>query len=335
MKKLLVLFMSFFIFSVFLYAEDLTIADVAAAQQGYQDSVQTFAASVSSETEFGGIKKTLDYDYVMQTNENGDSKVMITGTGALQMQFLVDTAAGSVTYLMANGTTKTFTLTPEEKDAIMSQYAGLGSFGGSSLNTMFADKDGNKSSDAKHPRDLRVKEAETADYKVRVKKEFFGNKAVVEYENKKMALMKEGFDRNIMIAEETPAKNGKDKKIKKKYLQKLRDEKENVKRHMIAKRVEKINLDSGITEEQEFYNEAGEKLGFVTVKRRHKIKVMPRYKAAGAAAVKEREIEMPAESEVEMSSPQGKAKTNIVMNNIKVNEDVKFEWVKTKQEGKK
>jgi len=36
-----------------------------------------------------------------------------------------------------------------------------------------------------------------------------------------------------------------------------------------------------------------------------------------------------------MSSPQGKAKTGIVMNNIKVNEDVKFEWVKTKQEGKK
>jgi len=44
---------------------------------------------------------------------------------------------------------------------------------------------------------------------------------------------------------------------------------------------------------------------------------------------------MPAESEVEMSSPQGKAKTNIVMSDIKVNEDVKFEWVKTKQEGKK
>ena len=41
---------------------------------------------------------------------------------------------------------------------------------------------------------------------------------------------------------------------------------------------------------------------------------------------------MPAESEVEMSSPQGKAKTNIVMNNIKVNEDVKFEWVKTKKQ---
>ena len=79
---------------------------MAAAQQGYQDSVQTFAASVSSETEFDGMKKTLSYDYVMQTDENGDSKVMITGTGALQMQFLVDTAAGSVTYLMANGTTK-------------------------------------------------------------------------------------------------------------------------------------------------------------------------------------------------------------------------------------
>ncbi|HRQ45003.1 MAG TPA: hypothetical protein PLB12_11715, partial [Candidatus Goldiibacteriota bacterium] len=84
-----------------------------------------------------------------------------------------------------------------------------------------------------------------------------------------------------------------------------------------------------------FYNEAGEKLGFVTVKRRHRIKAMPRHKAAGAAAVKEREIEIPAESEVEMSSPQGKAKTGIVMNNIRVNEDVKFEWVKTKQEGKK
>jgi hypothetical protein len=45
---------------------------------------------------------------------------------------------------------------------------------------------------------------------------------------------------------------------------------------------------------------------------------MPRHKAAGAAAVKEneREIEIPTESEVKMSSPQSKAKTGIVMNNI-------------------
>ena len=84
-------------------------------------------------------------------------------------------------------------------------------------------------------------------------------------------------------------------------------------------------------EEKEFNNDAGEKLGQVTVKSRHKIKAVPRHKGAGAAGVEEREIEMPAESEVEMSSPQGKAKTNIVMNNIKVNEDVKFEWVKTKK----
>ena len=326
MKKLTVIFLSFILPVLSVYAEDLTIADVAAAQQGYQDTVRTFAAFVSSETEFDGMKKTLTYDYVMQTNENGNSKVMITGTGALQMQFLVDTAAGSVTYLMADGSTKTFILSQEEKDAIMSQYAGLGNFGGSSIGTMFASA-GGKVKDAKHARDLRVKEAETADYKVRVKKEFFGNKAVVEYENRKMALMKEGFDRNIMIAEETPAKNGKDRKIKKKYLQKLRDEKENVKRHMIAKRVEKINLDSGITEEQEFYNDKGEKLGFVRVKRNQRIEARkPRVKDAPAHS-----LEMPVESEVEMSSPQGKTKTNIIMNNVKVNEDIRFDWVKTKK----
>jgi len=314
-----------FILCVSVLAEDLTIADVAAAQEDYQKNIHTFAASVTATTEYNGEKKDLSYDYVMQTDGAGNSKMMITGTGALKIQMLVDTKEGSVTYLMADGSTKKFTLPAEERDAIMQQYAGIGSFGGENLNSMFADANGGIK-DMKTARNLRVKEAETADYKVKVGREFFGGRAIVEYKNKKMTMMADEFDRNIKIAEDTPAKNDKDKRIKKKYLNKLKSDRDNIKRHMIAKRVEKINMKTGITEEQEFYNDENEKLGYMRVKRKREIR-------NPQSAI--RNLEVPVESEVEMESAQGKAKTDIKMDNVRINVDVKFEWLDTKQEGKK
>ena len=304
-------------------ASEITLADVAEAQERASAEVETMSASIVTETEFGGETKALAMDYALESYGDGTNKVMVKSKGPFEIQYIADTAEGSVTFLMADGTPKKFTLESGEFEKIMSEYSSIGGFMGSPPGTMFASAGGIRDA-AGRGKNLRVRELENAKQRVSVRREFLRNRAIVEYENKNMELMKEELDRNIRIAEEVPAKNEKDRRIKKRYLEKIKADRENIKRNMTAGRVEKINLGTGVVEETEFFNSMGERIGRIRAKKTAEFDTRK-------GGEKRKRISLPVETEGEMMSVQGRSRFRTKLENVKINEPVSFEFVKIKR----
>jgi hypothetical protein len=167
--------------------------------------------------------------------------------------------------------------------------------------------------------------------------------------------MKIDIDAAIDKAVNTLAKSEGERKMKKKYMDYLNSNRENIKKYQMAKKRDKINMKSGIVEETEMFNEEGERIGHVWVKSKNKRTVKaPKHKYAmgkpvlvasaggpvpyitpsGTDTV---EVEMPTETEVEMQqTTEGTSKTHTKMNNMRINEGIEFKWLDVKaktQEG--
>lgn len=124
-KASLKIFLSIILFiipSIISGEENYTLTDIAGVEEENTSGIETMAATVENTTEYNGRAQNLIYDYQMQNNPDGSKKMMVTARGLFPMQFLVDTKEGAVTYLMADGTTKKFTLTPEEKEKLFANY---------------------------------------------------------------------------------------------------------------------------------------------------------------------------------------------------------------------
>jgi hypothetical protein len=166
---------------------------------------------------------------------------------------------------------------------------------------------------------------------LKVNKEFLGGRAVVSYENKKIKNMAAKIDEKLQLAESKKATKAGAIELKKKFIKQMREQKEKIRKNMIAKRVEKINMKTGTVEEQEFFNEDGERIGWMKVKNSAKKRFKKaRLKRTGAET--EQEFDVPVEMEGEIDSPQGKTKIKTVIKDVKINEDVEFEWIKPKKE---
>jgi hypothetical protein len=249
------------------------------------------------------------------------------------MQFLVDTKEGSVTYLMADGSKKKFTLTEEEKAKLFANYQINFNSG---LQNVYASAKGKKylsgigKTDGTYGTSLDTDTLETEDSIIKIDKKRSGRDYVyLEWHNKKVKEIGSEIEEKIAEAEKAPATKKEAKKLKAKFIEQMKRNKEKIKKTTIAKRVEKINRKNGIVEEQEFFNEANEKIGFMRIK--NKIKVSP------AKHVKEitlsratglSEIEVAAETEGEMESIEGKSKFKTKIKDIKINEGVSFKWMK-------
>lgn len=318
-----------------LFAEDLTLADVVAVQEKNASAVETMSADVEATTEFNNQTTVMNYDYKLQRDIYGNNKVMVTNHGTFAMQFLVDTKDLSVTYLMAEGNTKTFKLDPEMQAEVL-QLAGVGSFSGTNIGKMYAMSMGlnTTATDAAKSDGLRKKVYETADMKLKVEKEFWGGRAVVTYENKKIKNMSAKIDEKLQLAESKKATKPGAIELKKKFIKQMRDQKENIRKTMIAKRVEKINMKNGIVEEQEFFNEDGDKVGWMKVKNSEK-KKFKKARLKNTEVDIEQEFDVPVEMEGEMDSPKGKSKTKSEISRLKINEELNFEWMKPKEFGRK
>lgn len=126
-KFKLILSFIFICISFVLYADDgvYTVSDVVNAQAQTVGDIQTLSATVNSVTKYNGASQPLSYDYALQTDENGNNKVMVTTKGVFTMQFLVDTSDMSITYLMADGSQRKVTVSAEDSVQIR-QMAGIG-----------------------------------------------------------------------------------------------------------------------------------------------------------------------------------------------------------------
>jgi DNA-binding XRE family transcriptional regulator len=335
------------------------LSDVALAQDSNSSNIQTMQASVDSDVEYNGQTQTLSYDYTMQKDDNGNSKVMVTTKGKFTMQFIVDTSDMSVTYLMADGSYNKVTLSAEDQ-AQVQQMAGLSGMMGQGLREYYASAAGlsrQTMTDAVVEKDLNKPEIETANTLIKINRnDSSRDYAYVEYNNKQIKKMKIDIDAAIDKAVNTPAKSEGERKMKKKYMDYLNNNRENIKRYQMAKKRDKINMKSGIVEETEMFNEQGERIGHVWVKSKNKRTVKaPKHKysmgksvlvaSAGGpvlyitpSGTDTVEVELPTETEVEMQTTEGVSKTHTKMNNMKINEDIEFKWMDVKaktQEGTK
>lgn len=320
--KIIVLILSVvFLFCTILKSEDITLGDVVAAQEENASEIQTMAAEVENEVEYGGNKQTLAYDYILQNNADGSKKMMVTTKGVFTIQFLVDTKEGSVTYLMANGTTKKFTLTPEEMEKINAQFS-INSLQPRPIYAMGKGK-GGSAIDGTYKTSLDTDTIETEDNIIKVeRKKSSKDYAYVEYHNKKVRDIGGQIDEKIAKAEIAPATKEGAKRMKVKYIEQMKKNKGKIIKTTIAKRVEKINLKTGQVEESEFYNNNNERIGFTKIKQMRNVECrMPDKKT-------KKIIQIPTEVETEMEGINGKSKIKTRMKNVKVNEDVKFEWIK-------
>jgi hypothetical protein len=342
MKNTQNLFILFFVilFVIFMpvisMADDsYTIADVAAVQDSSLTGVQTMAASVSSTTEYNGMKQTLAYDYSMQTDSSGNNKVMVTTKGIFTMQFLIDTSDMSVTYLMADGSHNKVTASAEVKDQIkqMAGISGLKGFGGTgSMYAALGIKKGSMS-DAAYANKYNTGRFETDDMVVSVKGKkkggFMGmitgnDTAEVEYINKKMDTSMEKWDKGMDLLKNTKSATAEKEKVKQKALEWMATNRGKARKSMVTRNVEHINMKTGIVEEHEMYNADGERMGHMKVTGKRKIK-------AGKEGKEDKIIEMPVEMETEMKGSEGDSTTKTKMEAVTINEPVSFEWMKVKK----
>ncbi len=343
MRKTKFLFVSIifiFLFSSFLKSEDLTLADVAAVQKANSENIETMAAEVENEVEYGGNKQILVYDYILQNNPDGSNKMMVSTKGVFTMQFLVDTKEGSVTYLMADGSVKKWTLSQEEKENLFANYQ-LSVFD-SPLQNIYAKAiknpllvdEGKIATDGTYSTMLDKDTLETDEYIIKVKgQKNIGRKyegyAYVEFHNKKTKDIGKQIDEKIAEVEKVPATKNEAKNTKAKFIAQMKKNKDKVIKTTIAKRVEKVNMKTGQVEETEFFNGNGEKIGFIRVKNSSKFKVQS--SKVNTQSNNTKEISIPIETEGEMESIDGKSKFKTKMKDIKINEEVEFKWQKPKK----
>ncbi len=329
----------FFIFVIFLgfrmsvYSEDYTLSDVVAAQKEGTEDITTMSATVESEVVYDGINQPLAYDYIMKQDEYGNVKMMVTSRGIFQMQFLTDTSDMSVTYLMGNGETKKYTLTEDMKKEIESMAGINGASGGNVVNSMYAFAGGLKNTvtDAVYAGKLDTNELETSEQKisVRARNRWFGKRyGEVEYINKNVEKSKKEWEEAIDKLRNAKPKNEKGKKVRERAVGFFEKKKEKVLDAMVARRVEKINMKTGMVEEQEMYNLNGKKVGWFKVKDKKKINV----KARGN---KIKELVVAAETEGEMAGAFGKSRIKTKVKNIQMNKPVEFKWMDVKKLRKK
>jgi hypothetical protein len=332
------LFSLIFCISSYIHADDTsyTLSDVAAAQDNSSSDISSIAASVSSTTQFNGMTQSLAYDYQMATDTQGNQKIMVTTQGVFAMQFLVDTSDMSVTFLMADGSQQKVTASADVK-AQVEQLAGLGGLNGlPGRSNLYAALGMKKDvlSDATYKTELDTDRLETNDTVISVKgkkgngRGMFGigkgdDMADVEYDSKKTQDAREKFEQARAKIEATTPKNQGAAEYKKRALKWFQDNEDKALKSMMGKRVEHINMRTGMVEEQEMYNPGGDKTGHIRVTNKMNVKDRKSGKT----------YEMASEMETEMTGMQGDSKTTTRINNTSINEPVSFTWMKTKKKG--
>ena len=311
------------------YASDYTISGVISVQEQASGAYETMSGEFESHTEYGGNTMAAGYVYSMKNLNDGSRQVMVKTTGIFTMQFLVDTADMSVTYLMADGSLKKVTITPDTKEEIMNM-AGLGGIGGggSVYAAVFGQAKRDRT-DGVYDKALNTPDFENDRVRVKVRKKtrLFGAEAAeVEFYDKKAAGMRLALDERISKAEAGKAEKEGARKMKKRFIDGMKREKEKIIKTTVVKRKELINMKSGITEASEFYNLNDERIGHMKVRKMGKIK--HRKNRVTTAENSPAETELPQEVEVEMEGPQGKSKSIMKYKNLKINEETDFEWIK-------
>ncbi len=353
----LFVFVFTFVLSSNTYAEgEYTVADVIDAQSQNSGDVRSLSAGVESLTEYGGKSQALSYDYVMQSDNAGNNKVMVTTNGIFTMQFLVDTSDMSVTYLMADGSHVRVTADADVQ-AEVQKIAGIGGLngygkGGSVYAALAGTSFGKKSfTDAGYASRFDTNHIETDELDVKVKGRKKGGSgllgflkdkddfAEVEYTDKKTGKMNDEWDKAIEKVRSSKAKNKAGETLKEQSVAWFNKSKDKAIRGMIAKRVEKINMKTGMVEEQEMYNLAGEKIGHMRVKGKKRSKIRkqsPKLTAQGdqeylKTIQGEKEIELPEETEVESGMGNEKSRIITKINNHEINTPVEFKWMQVKK----
>jgi len=368
-KQLMFAFIRIYLFAIFFFLasgiladDNYTAADVISSQTQNASAISDMSSSVEGVTEFNGMKQKLEYDYQMATDANGNNKIMVSTKGIFTMQFLVDTADMSVTFLMADGSQQKVTVSAGEQTQIQ-QMAGLsGSMGGNG-GSLYAALGGKKGivSDAAFAGQLGKTDIETDDMMINVRgkrgsgKKIFGlinNDDItdVEYINKKSRSARMKLDEALDKIRLSQPKTKDAENYKKKALKWFEENGNNALKSMVSRRVEHINMRTGLVEEQEIYNTNGEKMGHFKIRNKVRMKIRKRREsmktsaapvmAGGNAtnsvnaplpAADEQEIEVPNEFDAEMDSTNGPSKTHTKITNITINQDNKFEWIKPKK----
>jgi hypothetical protein len=332
------------------------VSQVIDSQNQVSDGIATVSASIESTYEADGQQRTMSYDIAMQQTSDDDRKVMITSHGTFTSQLMVDLKTMTVSTLMNGGVVKTESVPDDQAQAIR-ESASLGSFiANSNLKTAYAMmRKGASVTDAGTSLDTNKSEVETKDMKIRIKKEFWGKRAVVEYNDRKAENLEMTLDETATKAELGKAETKAGRILKKRFVDRLRKNGKEMARRAAVRRVEKINLENGMVEENEMFNSAGDRIAYMHVSGKKKIKFR-RAKSAGRidafklgqtrnaadqiaqpeldTAAPEKEIEIAEETEAEMHGAAGDGKVKSRIKEIKFNEPVKFEWLK-KQEGGK
>jgi len=335
-RKLAILTGVILLFSYSIFAEDYNLSDVINAQQSNMDQIETKSETVEIENISPAGSSVFKYDYTVQVDPaTSKKKTLFSADGKFPMQFMFDESDMSVTYLMGNGTTMKVTLTAEHQSQI-EELMGANTLFGKNSN-MFASNKSLKefASDAGMDASINSPEIETADLKIKVDRNR-SNKdwAVVEYHNKGIFRVKENMDRKIIETKNKIDKKKKTKELRGRLLKLLEDNRDRVTKQIVAKRVEKINMKTGMVEEQEMFNEEGKKVGWFSVRKKNKLKAYKGKKHTapvdaafvGPSKQEEIEVEVEAESEGEMESALGKSKFRIKTSNVRINEIEDMTW---------
>jgi hypothetical protein len=253
-------------------AEEYMLSDVIAAQEQASSGVESMTGEIETLVDFNGQTQAASYDYSMAIDENGNKKMMVKTKGIFTMQFLVDTSDMSVTYLMADGSRKKVTITAETREEIMNM-AGIGGLGSGSV--FAAINNGKNKTDGVYLKGLDKSEYEDGRVRVKVrkKKELFGGDfGEVEFYDKKAANIGINLDERIAQAELGKATRDGAKKMKKRFIDEMKKNRNRVIGTTIVKRTEKINMATGITEETQFFNGEGGKIGEMKVRKKERLK---------------------------------------------------------------
>ena len=273
-------------FSGVILADDsYTVADVLSSQTQNASAISSMSSSVDGTTEYNGMTQNLSYDYQLSTDANGNNKIMISTKGIFTMQFLVDTTDMSVTFLMADGSQQKVTVTAETQTQIQ-QMAGIsGSMMGTS-GTLYASLGGKKGivSDAAFASQLNKTSIETDDMIINVRgkrgsgKKMFGlinndDISDVEYVNKKTHSARMKLDEALDKIKLSHPKTAAAERYKQNAIKWFAENGNKAMKTMISRRVEHINMRTGLVEEKEMYNADDEKVGHFKVKNKLKLRL--------------------------------------------------------------
>jgi hypothetical protein len=335
---------------------DVMLSDVAAIQEDNTGYIETMSSTINVVAEFDGTKRDLSYDYVMQQDEVGNRKILVTSHGTISSQFMVDTKDNSVTILMGDGSKKRYELTDDQKK-LLQQVAGVGAMGGmNDIKSMYASNKKGSVSDVGMRKDLKVEEFETADMKAKIHRDRSNKEhAYVEFVNKDAMKLKDRLQEKMDQANMAQSDTKGGQLLKKRFMDKLKKHGDDMIKYNVIRRMEKINMKTGLVEETEMFNDNGNRLGTMKVKNKIKRRIkfsdkrrktieqrlknrMSEQMAAQAgqegntisaavAVPQEQEIELVTEAETEMDTAMGNSKMMVKMDDIRVNEPVEFKWI--------